>query len=109
MGMALLLLVSVLLIIYSTAWLKFHPFLALLFAAFVYGILSGMPLQQVVDSINQGFGGTIGGIGIVILFGTIIGIFLERSGGAYTMAESILKITGRGNVPLAMSLIGYLV
>ncbi|MFB3786124.1 MAG: GntP family permease [bacterium] len=109
MGMALLLLVSVLLIIYSTAGLKFHPFLALLFAAFLFGILSGMPLQQVVESINQGFGGTIGGIGIVILFGTIIGIFLERSGGAYTMAGSILKLTGRRNVPLAMSLIGYLV
>jgi len=109
MGKTILLLFAVLLIIYSTARLKLHPFLALLFAAFGFGILSGMPLQQVVDSINQGFGGTIGGIGIVILFGTIIGIFLERSGGAYTMAECILKITGRGNVPLAMSLIGYLV
>lgn len=109
MGKTILLLFAVLLIIYSTARLKLHPFLALLFAAFGFGILSGMPLQQVVDSINQGFGGTIGSIGIVILFGTIIGIFLERSGGAYTMAESLLKITGRHNVPLAMALAGYLV
>jgi GntP family gluconate:H+ symporter len=81
----------------------------LLVTAFAFGILSGMPLGDVVKSVNDGFGGTIGYIGIVILAGSIIGTFLERSGGAYRLAEAALRMTGRKNVPAAMSIMGYVV
>ena len=81
----------------------------MLLTAFGFGILSGMPLADVVKSVNDGFGGTIGYIGIVILAGAIIGAFLEKSGGAYKLAESVLRITGRNNVPAAMSIMGYVV
>jgi GntP family gluconate:H+ symporter len=106
---AVLLIVSVLFIIISTTKFKLHAFLALLFAAIFFGLLSGMPLQEIVISLEQGFGGTIGKIGIVIIAGTIIGIFLEKSGGAYAMAERILKYIGEKSVPMAMSIIGYIV
>lgn len=104
-----LLFLAILFIVISTVRWKLHPFLALIFAAFIYGLLSGMKLSDVVSSITTGFGGTVSSIGIVIVAGTIIGFFLEKSGGAFTMAESILKLTGRKNVPLAMSIIGYIV
>jgi GntP family gluconate:H+ symporter len=68
-----------------------------------------MKLADIISSITAGFGGTVSSIGIVIVAGTIIGFFLEKSGGAFTMAESVLKLTGRKNVPLAMSIIGYIV
>jgi GntP family gluconate:H+ symporter len=45
----------------------------------------------------------------VIVAGTIIGTFLEHSGGAYTLADSILRIIGRKRVPLVMALIGWIV
>jgi gluconate:H+ symporter, GntP family len=110
MWLLALLVLSILFIILSTTRLRLHPFLALLLAAFGYGILSGrMALAEVVTSVNTGFGGTIGDIGIVILAGTIIGTFLERSGGALHLAERILKLVGYKNVPLAMSMIGYVV
>lgn len=109
MWLITLLLLSVLFIVLSTTQLKLHPFVALLLAAFGFGLLSGMPLDSIVKSITDGFGATLGYIGIVIIAGTIIGKFLEKSGGAYTMAESILKITGKKNVPFAMSIIGYIV
>ncbi len=105
-----LLLLSVVFIIIATTKLKLHPFLALLTSAFVYGVFCGkMSLADVVESVNSGFGGTIGYIGIVILAGSVIGTFLEKSGGAFRLAESILKFVGRKNVPLAMSIIGYIV
>lgn len=109
MFLFVLLVVAIAFIIFATARLKLHPFLALLIAAFGFGILSGMPLADVVKSVNDGFGGTIGYIGIVILAGAIIGAFLEHSGGAYRLAESVLRITGRNNVPAAMSIMGYVV
>jgi GntP family gluconate:H+ symporter len=105
----LLLVISVLFIVISTSKFRFHPFLALLFAAIGFGLFARMPLSEIAKSINSGFGGTIGGIGIVIIAGVIIGTFLERSGGAFAIAERILKIIGQKHVPLAMSIIGYFV
>jgi GntP family gluconate:H+ symporter len=107
--LATLLIISVLFIIISTTKFNLHAFLALLFAAIFFGLLSGMPLQEIIKSLEEGFGGTIGKIGIVIIAGTIIGIFLEKSGGAYAMAEQILKYIGEKSVPMAMSIIGYIV
>ena len=110
MWLLILLLLAVVFIIIATTKLNLHPFLALLIAAFGYGILSGkMSLEQIVEAVNAGFGGTIGYIGIVILAGAVIGTFLEKSGGAYKLAESTLKLVGSKNVPLAMGIIGYIV
>jgi gluconate:H+ symporter, GntP family len=110
MWLLILLALAVLFIIVSTATFKLHPFLAILVAAFGYGILSGaMSLDDIVRSVNEGFGGTIGYIGIVVLAGVVIGTFLEKSGGAYRLAERTLTAVGRKNVPLAMGIIGYIV
>ncbi len=109
MWLLLLLVLSIAFIVLATTKLQLHPFLALLITAFGFGILSGMPLPDVVKSVNDGFGGTIGYIGIVILAGSIIGTFLEKSGGAYRLATSTLRLTGEKNVPLAMGCVGYVV
>lgn len=109
MWLLILLVLSVVFIIVSTAQLKVHPFLALILAGFGFGLLARMPLADIVDSINAGFGGTIGYIGIVIVAGTIIGAFLEKSGGAFSIAERVLKVTGKKNVPMAMGIVGYFV
>ena len=103
------LVVAIVFIVVATAKFKLHPFIALLAAAFGYGFLSGMKPMEIVKSVNAGFGGTIGYIGIVIIAGTIIGVFLERSGGAKSLAESTVKFTGEKNVPLAMALVGWVV
>lgn len=109
MWLIIILVVSILFIVVSTSKYHFHPFLALLFVAVGFGLLSGMPLPDIVKSINDGFGGTLSSIGIVIIAGVIIGTFLEHSGGAFAMAARILKIIGEKHVPLAMSIIGYFV
>lgn len=109
MWLIMLLLLAIFFIVVSSARYDLHPFLALIFAALGFGLLSGAPPIEVVKALNGGFGETIGKIGIVILAGTVIGVFLEKSGGAYSLAESILRLTGERNVPLAMSAIGYIV
>ena len=105
----LYLFLSVVLIIFLTAKLKLHPFIALLIVALLYGFFAGMPLKLIIKSVNDGFGGTLGKIGLIIVLGVIIGAFLENSGGAYTMAEKILKIIGKKRVSIAMGIIGYIV
>jgi len=103
------LLISVALIILLTTKLKVHPFVALLLVAIFYGVIVGMPLNQIISSVNTGFGNTLGGIGMIIILGVIIGAFLENSGGAYALAEKVLKLTGVNKIPLAMGIIGWFV
>jgi gluconate:H+ symporter, GntP family len=103
------LIIGVILIIFLTARLNIHPFIALLLVALIYGFLAGMPSIEIVKSVNEGFGNTLGGIGLIIILGIIIGAFLENSGGAYAIAEKILKVIGKDRVPSAMGLIGWFV
>ncbi|WP_286230098.1 GntP family permease [Neobacillus mesonae] len=105
----LVLLVGVLLVVIATTKFKLHPFLSLLLGTFFVGFASGMPLAKIVENVNTGFGGLMGGIGLVIVFGTIIGVILEKSGAALRMAEVVLRIVGPKRPQLAMSLIGYIV
>ena len=68
-----------------------------------------MPYADIVISINDGFGNTLGKIGLIIFLGVIIGAFLENTGGAYSIAEKVLKLIGSKRVPSAMGIIGYIV
>lgn len=100
---------SVLFIVAATAKFKLHPFLALLAAAFLVGLLVRMPLGDLVTTINTGFGNMMRQIGLVIVIGTIIGVFLEKSGAALRMAETVLRVVGEKRPQIAMSLIGAVV
>ena len=104
-----LLILAIAFIVISTTKFKLHPFLALIIAAIGYGLGSGIPLNQIIQSVNNGFGSTVSSIGIVIVVGCIIGTFLEESGGAYVMARSTLKLVGEKRVPLAMLILGYFI
>lgn len=105
----LFLILSIALIVLGTVKLKVHPFIVLLLVALFYGFGVGMPVEKILTSINEGFGGTLGKIGLLIVLGSIIGTFLENSGGAYSLAESVLKIIGKKRVPTAMGILGYFV
>jgi len=105
----LYLIVAVLFIVLLTTQLKVHPFLALLIISIAYGLFAGMPLLEITLAINEGFGGTLGKIGLIIVLGVIIGAFLENTGGAQTIAMKVLALIGKKRIPLAMGAIGYIV
>ena len=103
------LVVSIVLIVLLINKFHLHPFLALFAVAIFFGLISGMNYELIIESINVGFGGTLGNIGLVIIFGVIIGAFLENTGGAYALAERVLKWVGRKRVTVAMGILGYFV
>ncbi|WP_020007976.1 GntP family permease [Salinicoccus albus] len=108
-GLVLVIVAAVLLVIGLTAKFNMHPFLSLIIASFVLGILAGLPLMEIVEAVNNGFGNLMGSIGLVIVFGTIIGVLLEKTGAAYKMAEVVLRLIGEKRPQLAMSVIGSIV
>lgn len=109
MTMLIGLVIIIFLIIVATTKFGLHPFLTLIGAGILAGFIGGLNANSIVSELANGFGSTLKSIGIVIAFGTIIGTFLELSGGAKTMAESVLKIVGEKRSPLAMNIIGFIV
>ena len=103
-----LVIVVVLMVIAATKY-HFHPFLSLLLAAIVMGFIGGLNESEVTSTLMNGFGKTLGSIGIIIAFGTIIGAYLEKSGGTETLAKWTLKVIGKKRSVLAMNITGFIV
>ncbi|MDC6404309.1 MULTISPECIES: GntP family permease [Maribacter] len=103
------LLLAIVAIIFLTTRLKVHAFMALLIVSLAYGLFSGMSYSDIIMSINDGFGGTLGKIGLIIVLGVIIGAFLENTGGAFAIAEKVLKFIGKKRIITAMGVLGYIV
>jgi gluconate:H+ symporter, GntP family len=95
-------------VVATTRW-KLHPFLALLATAYGLGIAGGLTPTATVNALAGGVGQTVGHIGIVIAFGSVIGMVLEKSGCAVVMANAIVRMIGEGRSVLAMSCTGALV
>lgn len=88
---------------------KLHPFLALLLGGLLMGILAGMPLDKTAAAMAAGFGGTMQGIGIIIVLGVALGSLLHVSGCTSQIAALLLRVTGTQNTPMAIALTGYIV
>ena len=96
-------------IIFATAKYKIHPFLTLIIASLGMGFVGGLETDIIIKSLSEGFGNTLKSIGIVIACGSIIGTYLEKTGSAKSIADSLLKMTGSERSPLAMNLTGFFV
>lgn len=101
--------IVLLLIILGISKFKLHPSLVLFLAALILGYLLQIPIKQNVFIIFKGLFGIVKNLGLLIIFGIIIGVLLEKSGGTHSLARGILKYLKRIPLPYAISLIGYLV
>lgn len=88
---------------------RIHVFVALIIAAVIIGIVGGLGSNDTVKAITDGFGGTLGSIGIIIGFGIMMGQMFELSGAAERMARTFLKLFGKGREELALAITGFLV
>ena len=100
---------AVLWIILGTSFSRWHPFLVLFTAALFLSVLLNLHPLDALRLIKEGFGNTIQNIGLLILFGSIIGFILERSNATLSIANYVLKYLNRLPLPYSISCIGYLV
>ncbi|MBK8635106.1 MAG: GntP family permease [Saprospiraceae bacterium] len=105
----LLLLLSIIGLVLLIIKVKLHPFFALLLVSISFALLSGMKGDLIISSIQNGFGSTLGKIGLVIIMGVVIGAFLENTGAAMSLAEGVLNFVGKQNVIIAMGVVGYII
>lgn len=87
---------------------KMPPFFALILVSLLAGMALGMSPQDVISSIQNGMGGVLGFIAVVVGLGAILGAILERSGGVQTLADRLVSNSDK-TVPWKMSILGLLV
>ncbi|QEB49683.1 GntP family permease [Mannheimia haemolytica] len=110
-GIALILifLVAIIIMIYMIAKWKVHPFLALMSISIALALVAGLPLAKIPTIVGEGFSNTFKSIGIVIIFGAIIGTILEKTGAALKLADMVVKVVGQKRPELAMLIMGWVV
>ncbi len=103
------LLVAVFVLIFLSVRTKVHPIIAMLIAACITGISGGMTTDETLKAITNGFGSTLGNIGIVIGLGVMLGRILEVSGAAEKIAFTFIQWLGKRKEEWALSLTGFIV
>ena len=88
---------------------KFGPFMSMLFGALLVGIGCGIAPLEVVSYIIEGFANMAKGLALIVIFGTILGGYLERSNACQRIATSMLRLTGDKNAGAALATTGYIV
>ena len=89
--------------------LKIQAFLSLLIVCIAVGIFAGMPATEILETMKDGMGSTLGFVATVVGLGALFGGVLEQSGGAQRLASFLLKKTGDKRAPWAMMVTGFAV
>ncbi|APZ44848.1 gluconate transporter [Polaribacter reichenbachii] len=89
--------------------LKIPAFIALLIASIAVGVFSGMHPLEIINTIKDGMGNTLGFVATVVGLGAMFGAILEHSGGAEALANYLLHKFGEKNASWALVITGFFV
>lgn len=83
--------------------------IAILVGAIAIGLLAGMPLADIVTAVNDGIGNTLKGIALLVGLGSMFGAILEVSGGAQTLAVTLVNKFGDEKAAWALGITGLVI
>lgn len=88
---------------------KVQAMVSILVGAIVIGLGAGMPFEDIVTAVNDGIGNTLKGIALLVGLGSMFGAILESSGGAQTLAVSMVKWFGDKKAAWALGITGLVI
>ncbi len=88
---------------------KFNGFISFILVAIGIGIAQGMQLNDIVDSIENGIGNTLGFLVMILGFGAMLGKLVAESGAAQQITNGLIKIFGINYTKIAVMLTGFIV
>ncbi|AKJ43939.1 gluconate permease [Pragia fontium] len=103
------LIIAITMLLFMILKTRIQAFPALIIASIITGSIGGMQSDAMIAAISKGFGNTLGHIGIVIGFGVMMGSLLQLSGAAKKMAQTFIRLLGKGREELALVFIGLIV
>mgnify|MGYP002515743445 CR=1 FL=1 len=88
---------------------KVHAMISILVGAVAIGLIGGMPLADIISSVNEGIGNTLKGIALLVGLGSMFGAILEESGGAQTLAVTMVRRFGDEKAAWALGITGLVI
>ncbi len=82
---------------------------AILIGAIAIGLMAGMPFENIVTAVNDGIGNTLKGIALLVGLGSMFGAILEVSGGAQSIAVTMVKKFGDQKAAWALGITGLVI
>lgn len=109
MPIELVFVIGIAVLLFLCLKVKANAFMSLMGSALVMGLLSGMGGEATVNAIVSGFSSTVKSIGVVIIFGIMLGNYLDAAKATNRMAYDTVRLVGQKRSGLAMAITGYLV
>ncbi|BAC17421.1 transporter, gluconate:H+ symporter family [Corynebacterium efficiens YS-314] len=81
---------------------KLHAFLTLVLVSVLTALVAGIPVDAIVDTLLDGFGGTLASVALLVGLGAMLGRLVETSGGAASLANTLVRLFGEKRAPLAL-------
>lgn len=88
---------------------KVQAMVAILVGAIAIGLIAGMPFNDIVTAVNDGIGNTLKGIALLVGLGSMFGAILEASGGAQTLAVTMVRRFGDKKAAWALGITGLVI
>lgn len=83
--------------------------ISILLGAITIGMVAGMPFTEIVTAVNDGISNTLKGIALLVGLGSMFGAILEASGGAQTLAVTMVKKFGDEKAAWALGITGLVI
>lgn len=87
---------------------KLHAFLTLIIVSAATGLAAGIPLEGIVPTMTKGFGNTLASVALLVGLGAMLGRLVETSGGAKSLAETLVARFGEQRAPFALGVASLL-
>ncbi|KAA0546288.1 gluconate permease [Bacillus sp. BGMRC 2118] len=89
--------------------LKLNTFISLIIVSFGVAIALGMPLGEIVKTIEAGLGGTLGHLALIFGLGAMLGKLIADSGGAQRIAMTLVNKFGERNIQWAVVVASFII
>ena len=98
------LVIAVVGVILMIVWAKINPVISLVVGSLYLGIAGGIGFDRTVAAVNEGFGGLMAEVGLIIGFGVMIGTTLSATGTMQRVVDGLLKLVGPKGAPYVLGL-----
>jgi Gnt-I system high-affinity gluconate transporter len=105
----LIVIIGIVILFILIAVFKLNAFIAFVIVCLFVGIVGGMELQAVIQSIQTGIGNTLGFLVMILGFGAMLGKLVADSGAAQRITTQLVASFGIKNVQWAVVLTGFIV
>ncbi len=102
-------LIGIAVLLFLILKLRIHAFIALLIGSITVGLIAGLNAEEVIQTVKDGMGGTLGFVATVVGLGAMFSAILESSGGTKAIANFMISKFGIKNAPTAMVISGFLI